>query len=147
MLMCNEFLADYMDRFWWILFASLALLVLITRPSPIEPFDDAEQADDGDEDDDEDQDVQPLTTEPDTRKAPKQKSTLPAAPVVAEGEKLKAKPIAKPKPIIKASGAEVKSLFKVEKKTHLTPTKDAIIFTPRRMLCMPSASGFQCLYQ
>lgn len=137
-----------MDQFWLLLFAALALLVLLARPSHIEPFDDAEQEDDGD---DEDDDVEPLTTEPDARKAPKQKSTLPAAPVVAEGEKLKAKAVVKPKPIIKTSVAEVKRLFKVEKKKQTASTKfidkNAIIFTPRRMLCMPSTSGFQCLYQ
>jgi hypothetical protein len=140
-----------MERIWLILLGSLAVIMLLfcSPHNQAEPFADAGQAEYDDEDDEEG-DAEPLTTEPDTRKAPKQKSTLPAAPVVAEGEKLKA-PKAKPNPVIKANVAEVKKIFKVQKKKHTGPTKyidkNAIIFTPRRMLCMPSTSGFQCLYQ
>jgi hypothetical protein len=119
-------------------------------------YDDAEDDDDADEDKQElGDDLRPLTTEPNTRKPPKQRALCPLLPVVAEADRPKAKPIVKQvaKTAIKTSVAKVKKAFKVEKadpKKQATANfldKDATLFTPRRMLCLPSTSGFQCLYQ
>lgn len=161
----------YMDTQWLILLGLSLFFMLICRTAQRhEGFANAQSANaqsanageddedpneknyDDDEDDYDPANVKPLTTEPDTRKAPKQQSTLRAAPV-AEQDAPKAKPIAKVPPTIKSNAAAVKQAFKVEKidpKKQTTSKfidRDAILFTPRKMLCMPSTSGFQCLYQ
>lgn len=151
-----------MDTQWLILLGVTFFIVLMSRTvRRHEGFANAGNAEDDFEEDDEDtyeddedvEDVKPLTTEPDTRKVPKQQSTLRAAPVVAEADKPKAKPITKVLAPIKANVAAVKQAFKVEKVDPKKQAmakyldKNAILFTPRKMLCMPSTSGFQCIFQ
>lgn len=166
-----NFCGYVMDTQWLIVVGVLLFCTLLYTAHMTEKFEDAEDADDGNDDDDnEDNDVggdeeqepgdevRPLTTEPDTRKPPKEKSSLPAAPVVAEGDAPKAKkPIQTVKKVteaaIKTSVADVKKAFKIEKADPMKQAmanfldKDAMLFTPRKMLCLPSTSGFQCLYR
>lgn len=155
-----------MDTQLLILIGLLSFCMLLLSTARMqEGFEDAEdEYDDAEDDDDVDEDEQepgadprPLTTEPDARKPSKQKSSLPPAPVVAEGAAPKAKPIPivkqVAKAVIKTSVTGVKKAFKVEKahpKKQVTANfldKDATLFTPHSMLCLPSTSGFQCIYQ